>query len=175
MADFLDNTLTTIQELRHAETPGTFIKQRIAVNANSLSNAARIQGAVEIANESLCKLVSILYETIDRQPVNVDSKTFRLLVPCPWGDSGYSKWGMRSTEARVLRSVLMWRAHQDPAAALFDYGDRRWFLNVSGYRTQSAAMAYLQAKPITAKEWLRHTNAWHEREQRRDNNRRTTK
>ncbi len=175
MADFLDSTLTAIQELRHAETPGAFIKQRLVTSADSLSNAARIQGAIEIANESLCKLASILYETIDRQPVNVDAKTYRLLVPAPWGDSGYSKWGMRSTEARILRSVLMWRAHNDPQSALFDYADRRWFLNATTYKSASAALAYLKEKPITAKEWMRHANIWHEREQRRNNKRRTTK
>ena len=84
MADFLDSTLTTIQDLRHAETPGAFIKQRMAASADSLSNAARIQAAIEIANEALCKLASILYKTIDRQPVNVDAKTYRLLIPAPW-------------------------------------------------------------------------------------------
>lgn len=175
MADFLDSTLTAIQELRHAETPGAFIKQRLVTSADSLSNAARIQGAIEIANESLCKLASILYETIDRQPVNVDAKTYRLLVPAPWGDSGYSKWGMRSTEARILRSVLMWRAHNDPQSALFDYADRRWFLNATTYKSASAALAYLKEKPITAKEWMRHANAWHERERQRTNKQATTK
>lgn len=169
MADFLDSTLTAIQELRHAETPGAFLKQRMAASADSMNNAAKIQGAIEIANEALCKLTSILYETIDRIPVNVDAKTYRLLVPAPWGDSGYSKWGMRATEARILRSVLMWRAHSDPRSALFDYADRRWFLNATTYKSSSAALAYLKEKPITAKEWMRHANAWHERERQRGN------
>ena len=71
----------------------------------------------------------------------MDAKTYRLLIPAPWGDSGYSKWGMRATEARILRSVLMWRAHNDPQSALFDYGDRRWFLNVPTYKSASAALS----------------------------------
>jgi len=175
MADFLDTTLTTIQELRHAETPGAFLKQRMATSADSLSNAAKIQSSVEVANEALFKLTSILFETVDRIPVNVDAKTYRLLIPAPWGDSGYSKWGMRSTEARILRSVLMWRAHNDPKSALFDYGDRRWFLNVATYKSAAAALAHLKEKPITSREWMRHTNAWHERERQRSNKQVTSK
>lgn len=170
MADFLDTTLTAIQELRHAETPGAFIKQRMTATAEQLSNAARIQGAIEMANEALCKLASICYQTIDKIPVNVDSRTYRLLVPAPWGDSGYAKWGMRAVEARILRAVLMARAHNDNDA-LFDYAARQWFLNVPVYKSSAAALEYLRSKPITAKEWMKFQNAWNQRERQRMNKR----
>lgn len=168
MADFLDATLERVSEIRNAETPGVYIKQRVAAAAEQLSNAARLQGTIEIANEALCKLASILYERVEGQPVNVDSRTYRLLVPAPWGDSGYAKWGMRAVEARILRSVLMTRARSN-TQALFDYADRRWFLNAATYKNRGLALEYLKNNPVTAKEWLRHSNAWHDRELQRWN------
>lgn len=170
MADFLPDFTNTIQEIRHAETPGTFVRQRILANAESLSNAATIQGAIEIANESLCKLASILYDTVDRQLVNIDSRTYRLLVPAPWGDSGYSKWGMRAVEARILRACLMRRVMRESTDALFDYADRRWFLNAGTYKTSTAALGYLKSRPISAAEWMKQANAWHDKEQQRWHN-----
>ncbi len=161
-------TLERISEIRQAETPGTYIKQRVMVAAEQLSNAARIQGSIEIANEALYKLAALCYEKVEGQLVNIDSRTYRLLVPAPWGDSGYSKWGMRAVEARILRSVLMTRTRGDEAA-LFDYGDRRWFLNFGIYKTPTMALAYLHERPITAREWIRHSNVWHERELQRWN------
>lgn len=168
MADFLDATLGRVSEIRNAETPGVYIRQRVAAAAEQLSNTARIQGTIEIANESLCKLASILYERVEGQFVNVDSRTHRLLIPAPWGDSGYAKWGMRAVEARILRSILMTRARSN-TQSLFDYADRRWFLNAAGYKNSNVALSYLRENPITAREWMRHSNAWHDREAQRNN------
>lgn len=167
--DFMEQ-LGRVSEIRNAETPGVFIKQRVAAAAEQLSNAARIQGSIEIANEALCKVAALCYEVVDRQLVNVDSRTFRLLVPAPWGDSGYSKWGMRAVEARILRSILMTRANSDQAA-LFDYAERRWYLNAPMYKNSAAALTYLKENPVSAREWMRHSNAWHERELQRWNER----
>lgn len=164
MADFIENTITAIQDIRSAPTPGTYIKQRLAVNAENLSNAARIESAIAIANEALCKATEMLYETVERVPVNVDSRTYRILIPLPWGDSGYHKWGMHAVEARVLRSVLMTRYKNEGGKSLFDFDGRKWFLNVDGYKNQALAMAYWREKPITAREWMRHVNAWKESE-----------
>lgn len=167
--DFME-TIDRVAEIRYAETPGAYVRQRVAVAAEQLSNAARIQGTIEIANEALCRMAAICYERVDGQLVNIDSRTYRLLVPAPWGDSGYSKWGVRAVEARILRSVLMTRTRSDEAA-LFDYGDRRWFLNFGIYKSPAAALTYLHERPITAREWMRHSNAWHERELQRWNER----
>ncbi len=172
--DFME-TLERIPGIRQAETPGHYIKQRLASQADSLSNAAHIQASIEVANESLCKLASICYECIDRQPVNIDHYTYRLLIPMPWGDSGYRKWGMRAIEARVLRAVLMNRAHSDPQAALFDYADRQWFLNAHTYKSAAAALAYLKGKPIVAREWMPYANDYRTHDRQRKNLERTTK
>lgn len=162
------DTLARVAEIRQAETPGTYIKQRVAEHASQLSNAAHIQASIECANESLCRLVSVLYECIDRQPVNLDSKTYRLLIPVPWGDSGYQHWGLRSTEARILRRALMERASKD-RLALFDYADRhrQWFLNMDTYPTAQLALEYLHSKPVSAREWMRYLSAWKEHSQQR--------
>ena len=169
MADFIDSVTSTIDSIRHSPTPGTFIKQRLLANAEEMSNAARIQGSVEVANEALCRMASICYETVDKTLVNVDGRNFRLLVPAPWGDAGYSKWGMRAVEARILRAVLMSRLDREPEVSLYSYDNRQWFLNYRTYKSPSMALEYLKSRPVTAREWLRHANAWHERERQRAN------
>lgn len=170
MADFIESVTSTIADLRHSSTPGTFIKQRLADNAESLSNAARIQGSVEVANEALCRMAVICYETVEKVLVNVDARSFRLLVPAPWGDAGYQRWGMRAVEARILRAILMGRLQKEPGVSLYDYGNRQWFLNYQTYKSSSMALEYLKSRPVTAREWLRYANAWHERERQRSNN-----
>lgn len=172
MADFIDGTLSAIQELRHAPTPGTYIKQRLQFNAEELSNAARIQGAIEMSNEALFKVVSLLYETVDRFPVNVDSRTYRVLIALPWGDTGYKRWGMHAVEARILRALLIARSKNPKTPALFDYGDGRWHLAVQHYASAALAADYLRTHPITSKEWMRHVNVWREGERQRGERRR---
>lgn len=169
MADFIDSVTSAITELRHAQTPGTFIKQRLSANAEEMSNAARIQGSVEVANEALCRMAAICYETVERTLVNIDNCSFRLLVPAPWGDAGYQRWGMRAVEARILRAVLMSRVQREPEVSLYHYNSRQWSLNYQTYKSSSMALEYLKSRPVTAREWLRHANAWHEQERQRSN------
>lgn len=178
MADYTDTirgALDTIQQIRHAPTPGTYIKQRLEVNAAEISNAAAIEGAIAVANEALMKLVSILYETVDRVPVNVDSRTYRIIVPVPWGDSGYHKWGVPCTEARMLRWVLLARFKKGGGNALFDYDGRKWFLNVAVYKSSALAMDYLRDHPITAGEWMKQVNSYRDKEVKRHKKRRESK
>lgn len=171
MADFIENTLTAIQDIRSAPTPGTYIKQRLAERADGLSRAAQVQGAIELANESIAKLTSILYETVENVPVNVDGKTFRILIPVPWGDSGYKYWGVHAIESRIIRAVLMNRQKSDATTALYLYGERRWTLNARTYKNVRRALTHLQENPVTGTEWMRCMNAWHEGENLRNKRR----
>jgi hypothetical protein len=168
MMDFIDQ----IQDIRRA-APDTYVRQRVQDHADRLSRAAQVQAAVELANEAVCRAATICYESVDRQPVNVDQHTYRILIPLPWGDSGYRYWGMRSAEARVLRAVLMGRVHSEPLVALFDYSDRQWFLNAAVYKSAAVALDYLKRNPIVAREWLRVQNDRRTRPEKRSTNRRT--
>lgn len=174
MADYIEETLATIQQIRQAETPGGFIRQRIQASAEQLSNKARVEGTLAVANEALARLAVALYETVDYIPVNVDSRTYKILIPVPWGDSGYHTWGLRSTEARVMRWILMARQKRNRDQALFWF-ERYWFLNGNRYQSAAQAIDYLKDNPITMREWDRQLGAFHESETARYERRRAKK
>lgn len=179
MADFVEQTLQTIDQIRNAPTPGAYIRQRIQVSADELSNKARVEGMLAVANEALARLAVKLYETVEYIPVNVDSRTYKILIPVPWGDSGYHAWGLRSTEARVIRWILMARCKRAPDQALYTFRDRYWYVNGDTYPSAAAALDYLKSNPINMREWDRQLRTFHESEaaryQRRKEARQTKK
>lgn len=152
----LMQTIERKQEMRVLPEPIQYAKQRMAQAAVELSKAGDMALHVELANEVLCKLVGILYQTdSDGVYANIDSATHRLLVPAPWGSAGWKKWGLRHWEATVLRGVLMGRLGQARHIPLFDYSDvhRNWFLNFASYRSIDKAHAYLKHCAVSLVEW----------------------
>lgn len=147
--------LSRVAEIRHAETPGVYLKQRIAESAQSLSKAGELAARVEAINEALTAFTSLLYQAdTDGSFANVDAVTYRILVPCPFGSSGWRKWGLRAWEAGELRQFLAKRCTMsDKRPALFDYNaeSRTWHLNVADYGTFEAAAHYLKREPMTIK------------------------
>lgn len=164
MADFVEETLQTIQTIRQGQTPGPYIRQRIQISADNLSNKARVEGALAVVNEALNKLAAALYETVDFIPVNVDSRTYKILIPVPWGDSGYHIWKLRSTEARLVRWILMARCKRNPDQALFLFSNHYWYVNARIYSSAALAADYLKTYPITMREWDKHNHAFKESE-----------
>lgn len=167
MGDFVEQTLQTIDQIRSAPTPGPYIRQRIQASADNVSNKARVEGALAVANEALNRLAVALYETVDFIPVNVDSRTYKILIPVPWGDSGYHIFGLRSTEARLTRWILMARCKRNPDQALFQFKDRYWYVNGTTYASAAQAVDYLKSYPITMREWDRQSHAFRESESAR--------
>lgn len=147
--------LSRVAEIRHAETPGTYIKQRLAESAQSLSRAGEMAARVEAINEALTAFTALLYQAdTDGSFANVDVATWRILVPAPFGSSGWRKWGLRAWEAGELRRFLARRCTMtDKRPALFDYNaeSRTWHLNVSDYPTFETASHYLKREPMTVK------------------------
>jgi hypothetical protein len=90
------------------------------------------------------------WETNERR-ANVDLDG-RLLVPVPWGDSGYKTWGLRVTEARVLRRIMLQRAAQAGALWYYDVDGRCWLWNLECRK--AAALTYLTNHPVTVQEYL---------------------
>lgn len=151
-------------EIRTLPEPPAHVKQRIAQAAQELSRAGDIATHVEIANEALTKFAYMLYQReADNVLANVDARTGRLLVPAPWGNAGWKRWGLRHWEAVVLRSVLMARVADRKRPALFDYNadSRTWFLNVSDYGVIESATHYLQRAAISLAEWRQHSTQYH--------------
>lgn len=148
-------------EIRSAPGPGAYVKQRIADAADALSLAGTLAARCELANEALCALVELCYQAdADNRAANVDLVTLRLLIPAPWGSSGWKRWGLRGHEATVLRRILLARQNnwkQGRAAPLFTYDPdcRYWTLNIHDYPRIIEAQAWLRSNAITLTEWRR--------------------
>jgi hypothetical protein len=156
--------VTTIVERKHEirtlPQPPQYVRQRIAQAAQELDKAGSMAIHIELANEALCKLTAMLYRCdSDGFFANVDNRTGRLLVPAPWGNAGWKRWGLRYWEACTLRGVLMARVTKPRHVALFDYNtvSRTWALDVGSYATLDKAQAYLQHCAVSLAEWRAHT------------------
>lgn len=132
--------------------------------AQNLSRRGQAAAKAELFNHVLAAAADLCLETDeDGRLANVDAITGAVLVPLPWGEGGYRRWGLRVTECRQLRYILLRRAERD-RPPLFDYDPtiRRWVFPVSwGRRT---AATYLRAAPITLAEyraaWSATRTAW---------------
>lgn len=152
--------------IRIANQPATYVKQRIAEAAKGLSLAGSAQVRCELVNESLCKLTTVLYEQDgDGTLANVEVVTERILIPVPWGSSGWKLWGLRYWEARTLAKILRVRVeNRRKLPVLFDYSaeSRNWYINVDTYPTVDAALVYLQKHPVSLHEWKTYSQAYKE-------------
>lgn len=132
------------------------LKQRLADAAQELSMAGNNQARVELLNEASLALTRVLYETeADGAWANIDRRTHRLLIPAPWGRSGWRKWGLRQWEATILRNILQVRCQMRRTEPLFDYSEegRSWHLNLRVYGRLDQALMYWKANPVTLKDW----------------------
>lgn len=170
----LRETVERIADIRHAK-PSAATRQRVQEAAQELSRAGDMQLRVELANEALAALVALLYQAdSDGQPANIDPVTWRVLLPCPWGSSGWRQWGLRSYEAEVLRYVLRVRSDARRHVNLFDYNEqsRTWHVNIADYPTAKDALQYLKQQPVTLREWRQQSAAYRTRMLKAQNKRR---
>jgi hypothetical protein len=148
------------------------VKQRLAQAAAELSHAGENQMRVELLNEATLALVRVLYEVDpDGVPANLDRRTFRLLVPAPWGRAGWRKWGLRYWESEIFKRILQVRCQVRRGAPLFDYNEaaRTWHLNWADYPRLDLALMYWKQQPITLKEWRLHADVYRMRAYERMN------
>ena len=120
--------------------------------ARNLSRRGLAATKAELFNNALAALADLCmeWETTDRR-ANVDLDG-RLLVPVPWGDSGYKVWGLRVTEARILRRIMLQRAAQAGALWYYDVDGRCWLWNLE--HRKATAISYLTNHPVTVSEYL---------------------
>lgn len=162
--------LTTLiertQTIREA-LPVPNVKQRLAAAAQELSLAGYNQSRVEILQESVLHFTATLY-AVDQSGrlENVDHRTHRILIPAPWGSSGWNRWNMRRWEATILRKTLIVRCQMNRIKPLFDFGGGQWFLNLADYGRLDLALMYWKTNPITLKDWHLHADLM--RQQARD-------
>ena len=151
-------------------SPTAHVKQRLAQAATELNRAGMLQAQCEVINEALCQFTAMLYQRdSDGVLANVDARTGRLLVPAPWGDSGWKQWGLRQWEARILRSLLLTRLQDAKRPPLFDFNNhsRTWYLNSGDYPSLEAATHYLQRGAVKLAEWRNVSGDFHAKEAER--------
>lgn len=152
------NGLERVDEIR-ISTPREFARQRLGDVANNLSLAGQVQIRVELANEALHRLADLAYQCdSDGVFANIDERTYRFLIPVPWGRKGYQQWGLRSQEAIILRTVLLTRQYSHkkgdrPLLFIYNPEGRYWFLNGDDYANIQAAGLWLRYSKITLGEW----------------------
>ena len=82
-------------------------KQRMSQAAEQLNRAGTLQAQIGVVEGALVALINVLYATdADGQPANYDAVTGRILIPLPWGSSGWKHWGLRKMEAQQWHDVL---------------------------------------------------------------------
>jgi hypothetical protein len=160
----LDTLIDRAQDVRQSATePGRAIKQRMAEAAAELSRAGDNQQRVELLQEAVLAITKLCYDADpDGQPANLDSRTYRLLVPAPWGRVGWKRWGLRAWEAEILRQILIVRCQMRRVEPLFDYNDqaRTWHVNLQHYGRLDLALMYWKQNPITLREWRRFADVY---------------
>ena len=128
--------------------PERYMGLRAAAESLSLRN---VDGATcELLNEALGRLVVLAYEQdAGGTFCNVDAATGKLLIPLPWGSNGGQRWGLRPSEANVLRYILF--AWQSEAQPLFEYDRMRraWFVNLTAYANYHMAKGWLKRHQVT--------------------------
>lgn len=130
-------------------------RQRAEDVAKRLSRRGHIQARCELANEATSKLIDLCYQRdTDGVACNVDRRTGRLLVPAPWGRLGHAHYGLRRSEAVILRAY-MFTLEDGGQPPLFSYDrlDRGWYLNNLDYRAYDQAVAYWRKHQIDVAAW----------------------
>ena len=139
-------------------------RQRAMSTAAGLSRGGMMRASAELCNEAVTKLIELAYERDETGLCNVDSTGVFVRFPVPWGRS-YMRYGLRSTEAAVLRlhvNRLLSTASPPP---LWTYDDvtRRWGVNLWDYPKLSQALAYWQRAEISARDYkmmLQQVQIW---------------
>jgi hypothetical protein len=105
---------------------------------------------VELSMQALQAACMALLETDGGgNPLNYDAATGRILIPMPWGRAGGVAWGLRSSEQRVMRQLLIERMKEP--WAIFLYERQAWY--VAQNFSARVVEVYLRREPISIAEY----------------------
>ena len=128
--------------------PERFTSLRQAAERLSLHNVDA--AIVEVLNEALGRLLLLAYTTDTGGLCNVDAMTGRLLVPAPMGRNGQAKWGIRPSEANVLRQILFdWHDEERSCLFCYDRSRRAWYVDLANFPSAGLAKGWLRAHQIS--------------------------
>lgn len=123
-----------------------------------------MRASAELANEAVTKLIELAYERDETGLCNVDATGVFVRFPVPWGRS-YMRYGLRSTEAAVLRLHINRLLSTASPPPLWTYDDvtRRWGVNLWDYPNLSQGLAYWKRAEISARDYkmmLQQVQIW---------------
>ena len=146
-------------------------RKRLAVDAEYLSQSGDLQARLDVCISAMAGLIKVLYTTdADDLLIHVDV-TDRIMIPVPWGSSGWRAWGLRKWEAGLLRAVLIGRC-QRKGDVLFGYDRNQWYLDTEQFPTMETALQWLKRHGPTLREWRAVVEPYRERHQARMRERR---
>lgn len=149
--------------------PAVVGRQQLAERAEDLSRAGEMQTRLDACVAATVALINVLYETdADGTPANIDRQTGRILIPVPWGASGWRKWGLRQWQAGCYRRLLLNRVQQRKGG-VFDYDpySRQWFVDVYQFADKEAALLWLKTHEPSLREWRPIAERYRLREMKR--------
>lgn len=131
------------------------VERALGAVADRLSRRNLLLARCELCNEALHHLVDLCYERDERGHwVNVEPLSGMILIgmPCSW--RSYQAYGLRRTEADVLRYALQHWQHTEryPLLAFLRH-TTRWHLTTEHYVTPQAARGWLAEHPVTPALW----------------------
>lgn len=142
----LTQTMARKEHIAGAE-PRRHTRLRAAAETLSLAN---VDGAVcELMNEALTRLTMLAFEQDAGGLCNVDEATGRLLLPLPWGRNGAARWGLRPSEANILREILFTWQQDAPALLHYDKLRRSWFVNLFDFGNVHLAKRWLTKHQVS--------------------------
>ncbi len=127
--------------------------QTLRTVAENLSLRNVDAATCELMNEAVTRLVMLAYEVDVFGFCNIDGVTGKLLIPAPWGRNGYARWGLRPSEANILREILFAWQEKGGALLTYDRGRRAWFVDLRSYPQVHIAKGWLRGHQISVKEY----------------------
>ena len=130
-------------------------QKRMAERAEELSRAGTMQAHLDVCIAAMVALANVLYATdADNRHANVDEATGRILIPLPWGSTGYRHWGLRKWEGYCLRKVLIAKCGRGGAVLFgFDHATNQWYIDMETFPTVNSALLWIHQHGPTLHEW----------------------
>lgn len=154
--------------------PAVVSRQRLAETAQDISRAGDLQLHLDACIAATVAFANVLFVVDgDGVPANLDPRTGRILIPAPWGASGWRRWGLRQWEAKCYRRLLLGRvAGRRGGAFDYDKHSRGWFVDIYEYPNSEAVLLWLKREEPNLREWRPIVERMREREAMRKAGRR---
>lgn len=164
----LNNLFERAHDVARA-VPHVSPQKRMSQRAEELSRAGTMQAHLDVCVAAMVALTNVLYATdADNRQPNLDEVTGRILIPLPWGSTGYKRWGLRRWEGYVLRKVLIAKCRRGGAVLFgFDDATNQWYLDTETFPTVNSALLWIHQHGPTLHEWRPIINEYRTREQER--------